>query len=112
MLHHTKNEETLCIDFPNGTLEELFCVVESKFRWVSMLQQPGVTRANMPSGWWDANPRVRVSVVVLHEHACACAFRPPKTKPHLLSQMGFRNLILTMTYSHMGKPHTTIGDAS
>ncbi len=35
-----------------------------------------------------------------------------KTKPHLLSQMGFRNLILTMTYSHMGKPHTTIGDAS
>ncbi|MBY8944625.1 hypothetical protein J1G35_02030, partial [Pseudomonas sp. SH10-3B] len=39
-------------------------------------------------------------------------FRPPKTKPHLLSQMGFRNLILTMTYSHMGKPHTTIGDAS
>ncbi|WP_218176506.1 hypothetical protein, partial [Pseudomonas edaphica] len=42
----------------------------------------------------------------------AHAFRPPKTKPHLLSQMGFRNLILTMTYSHMGKPHTTIGDAS
>ena len=39
-------------------------------------------------------------------------FRSPKTKPHLLSQMGFRNLILTMTYSHMGKPHTTIGDAS
>ena len=37
---------------------------------------------------------------------------PEKTKPHLLSQMGFWNLILTMTYSHMGKPHTTIGDAS
>ena len=35
-----------------------------------------------------------------------------KTKPQLLSQLGFRNLILTMTYSHMGKPHTTIGDAS
>ncbi|WP_282373325.1 hypothetical protein, partial [Pseudomonas sp. PS02290] len=39
-------------------------------------------------------------------------FRAQKTKPHLLSQMGFWNLILTMTYSHMGKPHTTIGDAS
>jgi len=26
--------------------------------------------------------------------------------------MGFWNSILTMTYSHMGKPHTTIGDAS
>jgi hypothetical protein len=35
-----------------------------------------------------------------------------KTKPHLREQMGFWNLILTMTYSHMGKPHTTIGDAS
>ncbi|MBN0978915.1 hypothetical protein JV174_16965, partial [Pseudomonas sp. SDM007_2] len=40
------------------------------------------------------------------------AFLPPKTKPQMLSQLGFRNLILTMTYSHMGKPHTTIGDAS
>jgi hypothetical protein len=39
-------------------------------------------------------------------------FPRAKTKPHLLSQMGFWNLILTMTYSHMGKPHTTIGDAS
>ncbi|WP_296312908.1 hypothetical protein, partial [Pseudomonas sp.] len=36
-------------------------------------------------------------------------FPRAKTKPHLLSQMGFWNLILTMTYSHMGKPHTTIG---
>jgi hypothetical protein len=39
-------------------------------------------------------------------------FPAGKTKPQLLSQLGFRNLILTMTYSHMGKPHTTIGDAS
>ncbi|MGZ0706168.1 hypothetical protein, partial [Pseudomonas piscis] len=39
-------------------------------------------------------------------------FSRTKTKPQLLSQLGFRNLILTMTYSHMGKPHTTIGDAS
>jgi hypothetical protein len=39
-------------------------------------------------------------------------FPADKTKPQLLSQLGFRNLILTMTYSHMGKPHTTIGDAS
>ncbi|WP_218191769.1 MULTISPECIES: hypothetical protein, partial [unclassified Pseudomonas] len=37
-------------------------------------------------------------------------FPAGKTKPQLLSQLGFRNLILTMTYSHMGKPHTTIGD--
>ncbi|WP_218576457.1 hypothetical protein, partial [Pseudomonas sp. ANT_H14] len=36
--------------------------------------------------------------------ALAHTFPSPKTKPHLLSQMGFRNLILTMTYSHMGKP--------
>ncbi|MBO0493737.1 hypothetical protein, partial [Pseudomonas sp. Marseille-Q1929] len=68
MLHHTKNAETLCIDFPNGRLKEHV--------------DP-----------WQT-------------------FFAPKTKPHLLSQMGFRNLILTMTYSHMGKPHTTIGDAS
>ncbi|WP_218574356.1 hypothetical protein, partial [Pseudomonas sp. PB120] len=39
-------------------------------------------------------------------------FPAGKTKPQLLAQLGFRNLILTMTYSHMGKPHTTIGDAS
>ena len=32
--------------------------------------------------------------------------------PVCVSKQGFRNLILTMTYSHMGKPHTTIGDAS
>jgi hypothetical protein len=40
------------------------------------------------------------------------ALKDAKTKPHLRKQMGFWNLILTMTYSHMGKPHTTIGDAS
>ena len=32
--------------------------------------------------------------------------------PTCFRRWGFRNLILTMTYSHMGKPHTTIGDAS
>ena len=32
--------------------------------------------------------------------------------PVCASRQGFWNLILTMTYSHMGKPHTTIGDAS
>ena len=32
--------------------------------------------------------------------------------PERVSDQGFWNLILTMTYSHMGKPHTTIGDAS
>ncbi|WP_205870450.1 hypothetical protein, partial [Pseudomonas viridiflava] len=39
-------------------------------------------------------------------------FSAPKNKtPHRVSDEGFWNLILTMTYSHMGKPHTTIGDA-
>jgi hypothetical protein len=33
-----------------------------------------------------------------------------KTKPQPLTRLGSWNLILTMTYSHMGKPHTTIGD--
>ena len=32
--------------------------------------------------------------------------------PVSVSRQGFRNSILTMTYSHMGKPHTTIGDTS
>ncbi|RMN50648.1 hypothetical protein ALP50_102106 [Pseudomonas syringae pv. spinaceae] len=32
--------------------------------------------------------------------------------PQRVSDEGFWNLILTMTYSHMGKPHTTIGDTS
>ncbi|RMT20560.1 hypothetical protein ALP52_101764 [Pseudomonas amygdali pv. mori] len=32
--------------------------------------------------------------------------------PQRVSEEGFWNLILTMTYSHMGKPHTTIGDTS
>ena len=32
--------------------------------------------------------------------------------PVCVSRQGFWNSILTMTYSHMGKPHTTIGDAS
>ena len=33
-------------------------------------------------------------------------------KPELESNSGFSNKSLTMTYSHMGKPHTTIGDVS
>ncbi|RMT11619.1 hypothetical protein ALP54_101622 [Pseudomonas amygdali pv. lachrymans] len=38
---------------------------------------------------------------------------PQKNKnPQRVSDEGFWNLILTMTYSHMGKPHTTIGDTS
>ena len=32
--------------------------------------------------------------------------------PERVCDQGFWNLILTMTYSHMGKPHTTIGDTS
>ena len=44
------------------------------------------------------------------ESHCKC----PKTKkPRPAKQIGvFRIWRLTMTYSHMGKPHTTIGDAS
>ena len=53
--------------------------------------------------------RALQKVATIDEHG---TFQAPKTKPQLLSQLGFRNLILTMTYSHMGKPHTTIGDAS
>ena len=40
-----------------------------------------------------------------------CDFYLNKT-PERVSDQGFWNSILTMTYSHMGKPHTTIGDAS
>ena len=42
-----------------------------------------------------------------------CGFFSHKNKPPVcVSRQGVWNLILTMTYSHMGKPHTTIGDAS
>jgi hypothetical protein len=41
-----------------------------------------------------------------------CFFEHKNKIPVCVSRQGFRNLILTMTYSHMGKPHTTIGDAS
>lgn len=33
-----------------------------------------------------------------------------KTTPYLYAQIGVRNLILTMTECHGGKPHTTIAD--
>ncbi|RMS24674.1 hypothetical protein ALP69_101271 [Pseudomonas syringae pv. aceris] len=41
-------------------------------------------------------------------------FLEPQTNknPQRVSEEGFWNSILTMTYSHMGKPHTTIGDTS
>ena len=39
-------------------------------------------------------------------------FERTNKTPERVSDQGFWNLILTMTYSHMGKPHTTIGDAS
>ncbi|RMT18016.1 hypothetical protein ALP54_101623 [Pseudomonas amygdali pv. lachrymans] len=38
--------------------------------------------------------------------------RQKNKNPQRVSDEGFWNLILTMTYSHMGKPHTTIGDTS
>ncbi len=42
----------------------------------------------------------------------SCHKRRKNKTPVCVSKQGFWNLILTMTYSHMGKPHTTIGDAS
>ena len=33
-------------------------------------------------------------------------------KPQTIADLGFCCRRLTMTYSHMGRPHTTIGDAS
>lgn len=50
----------------------------------------------------------------INELRC-CRVRFPSAQnktPDCVSNQGFWNLILTMTYSHMGKPHTTIGDAS
>ncbi|RXU58431.1 hypothetical protein CW358_30835 [Pseudomonas protegens] len=54
----------------------------------------------------------RAATVLKHGGSLLSTLSSTKTKPQLLAQLGFRNLILTMTYSHMGKPHTTIGDAS
>ena len=33
-------------------------------------------------------------------------------KPQTIADLGFYCSSLTVTYSHMGRPHTTIGDAS
>ena len=40
------------------------------------------------------------------------SFIAPIKKPQHLSEPGFLIKSLTMTYSHMEKPHTTIGDES
>ena len=37
---------------------------------------------------------------------------PHKKKPETLTNLGFLFRSLAMTYSHMGKPHTTIGEES
>ena len=39
-------------------------------------------------------------------------FPRAKAKPPVIADQGFWDRSLTMTYSHMGRPHTTIGDAS
>ena len=39
-------------------------------------------------------------------------FLSGKKKPQQVTLLGLSNKSLTMTYSHMGRPHTTIGDAS
>ena len=57
--------------------------------------------------------RRKISVCSEEEEAGELRFMSRKNKtPVCVSRQGFRNSILTMTYSHMGKPHTTIGDAS
>ncbi|WP_218584374.1 hypothetical protein, partial [Pseudomonas sp. FSL R10-2245] len=38
---------------------------------------------------------------------CSVFFEHKNKIPVCVSRQGFWNLILTMTYSHMGKPHTT-----
>ncbi|GBH07202.1 hypothetical protein BV360_01521 [Pseudomonas syringae pv. actinidiae] len=48
-----------------------------------------------------------------NENVFSSSFLSAQNKnPQRVSDEGFWNLILTMTYSHMGKPHTTIGDTS
>ncbi|RMW16211.1 hypothetical protein ALO97_101294 [Pseudomonas syringae pv. tagetis] len=52
-------------------------------------------------------------MVFLHLHGIKSGSETLKNKnPQRVSDEGFWNSILTMTYSHMGKPHTTIGDTS
>ncbi|KPY68206.1 hypothetical protein ALO58_101734 [Pseudomonas savastanoi pv. savastanoi] len=52
-------------------------------------------------------------MVFLYLHGTKKTLSCLKNKnPQRVSDEGFWNLILTMTYSHMGKPHTTIGDTS
>ena len=48
-----------------------------------------------------------------HPERAAPLFSRRKDEPPTgRCQSGVRDKRLTMTYSHMGKPHTTIGDAS
>ena len=65
------------------------------------------SKLQVDSGKWEPN-KVPARSSPHSQHFPA---RKNKT-PDCVSNQGFRNLILTMTYSHMGKPHTTIGDAS
>ena len=56
------------------------------------------------SARWDFSIISYETMLIFFEHT--------NKTPVCVSKQGFWNLILTMTYSHMGKPHTTIGDAS
>ena len=57
--------------------------------------------------------RIVVVRLLSSDGALLWTFSCHKNKlPICVSRQGVWNLILTMTYSHMGKPHTTIGDAS
>ncbi|WP_236514104.1 hypothetical protein, partial [Pseudomonas tremae] len=56
----------------------------------------------MTTGYWQACLIDRMKFGERHKNK----------NPQRISDEGFWNSILTMTYSHMGKPHTTIGDTS
>ena len=61
-------------------------------------------------GWTRSTPP---AVSGLSQALVASDFPAPKSQtPTRLLGWGFGDRSLTMTYSHMGKPHTTIGDAS
>ncbi|RMT58418.1 hypothetical protein ALP44_101846, partial [Pseudomonas syringae pv. theae] len=44
---------------------------------------------------------------VMGREARRCFINAQNKNPQRVSDEGFWNLILTMTYSHIGKPHTT-----
>ena len=75
-------------------------------------QRAGGARELLPHHWQSIELR-RTGTERGAARAAILRFIVHKNKtPVCVSKQGFWNSILTMTYSHMGKPHTTIGDAS